>query len=170
MSNGRFSVPVPTNEPIYGYAPGSPERQELKRFAERMSRREFDIPARIGGRKVRTKPYPPWPHFFEDERQEVQNVLEEGKVNYWTGPRGMEFEKKYADWQGSRYAISVATGTAGARGSDHWYFEMAPHAYQELYRLAQQSGRPENLPDLVEDFEKIAKRSKKRPFGPMWKF
>jgi len=54
MSNGRFSVPVPTNEPIYSYAPGSTERQEIKRFLERMSRREFDIPARIGGRKVRT--------------------------------------------------------------------------------------------------------------------
>ena len=54
MSNGRFSVPVPTNEPVCSYAPGSPERQEIKRFLERMSRREFDIPARIGGRKVRT--------------------------------------------------------------------------------------------------------------------
>ena len=31
-----------------------------------------------GGRKVRTKPFPPWPHFFEDEMQEVQKVLEEG--------------------------------------------------------------------------------------------
>jgi dTDP-4-amino-4,6-dideoxygalactose transaminase len=33
-------------------------------------------------------------------------------VNYWTGRRGMEFEKRFAEWQGSQYAISVATGTA----------------------------------------------------------
>ncbi|MCK5732548.1 MAG: DegT/DnrJ/EryC1/StrS family aminotransferase, partial [Candidatus Latescibacteria bacterium] len=29
-----------------------------------------------------------------------------------TGPKGMEFEKKFAEWQGSKYAISVNTGTA----------------------------------------------------------
>ncbi len=39
-------------------------------------------------------------------------MLRSGKVNYWTGKRGMQFEKEFAAWQGSRYAISVATGTA----------------------------------------------------------
>jgi dTDP-4-amino-4,6-dideoxygalactose transaminase len=38
--------------------------------------------------------------------------LKSGKVNYWTGPRGMEFERKFARWQGSRYTISTVTGTA----------------------------------------------------------
>ena len=38
--------------------------------------------------------------------------MRSGKVNYWTGTKGMEFEKKFAEWQGSKYAISVATGTA----------------------------------------------------------
>jgi len=42
----------------------------------------------------------------------VEEVLRSGKVNYWTGPKGMEFEKKFAEWQGSKYAISVNTGTA----------------------------------------------------------
>jgi dTDP-4-amino-4,6-dideoxygalactose transaminase len=42
----------------------------------------------------------------------VVDVLQSGKVNYWTGPKGMEFEKQFARWQGSKYAISVATGTA----------------------------------------------------------
>ena len=42
----------------------------------------------------------------------MEAVLRSGKVNYWTGPKGMEFEKKFAEWQGSKYAISVATGTA----------------------------------------------------------
>ena len=32
--------------------------------------------------------------------------------SYWTGPKGMAFEKRFAEWQGSKYAISVATGTA----------------------------------------------------------
>ena len=31
-------------------------------------------------------------------------MLRSGKVNYWTGPKGMEFEKQFAKWQGSKYA------------------------------------------------------------------
>ena len=54
MANGTFLVPDPCNEPIYDYAPGSPERAALKAQLARMSSRVIDIPARIGGRKVRT--------------------------------------------------------------------------------------------------------------------
>src|ERR1044071_7039043 len=54
----------------------------------------------------------PWPQFDERAIKAVEGVLRSGKVNYWTGKRGMEFEKKVAEWQGSKYAISVATGTA----------------------------------------------------------
>ncbi len=53
-----------------------------------------------------------WPQFDERAIRAVEAVLRSGKVNYWTGPEGMEFEKKFAEWQGSKYAISVATGTA----------------------------------------------------------
>jgi len=65
-----------------------------------------------GGPKVVTNPLPPWPQFDAKAIQAVEAVLRSGKVNYWTGPKGMEFEKKFAEWQGSKYAISVATGTA----------------------------------------------------------
>ncbi len=54
MSNGVFNVPQPRNEPVLSYAPGSPERRELRRQLERMAAREIEIPARIGGRNVRT--------------------------------------------------------------------------------------------------------------------
>jgi len=54
MSNGSFNVPFPTNEPVLGYAPGSPERAELQMVLDKMARRTIDIPARIGGRRVRT--------------------------------------------------------------------------------------------------------------------
>jgi dTDP-4-amino-4,6-dideoxygalactose transaminase len=53
-----------------------------------------------------------WPQFDEAAINAVTTVLRSGKVNYWTGKRGMEFEQKFAEWQGSKYAISVATGTA----------------------------------------------------------
>ncbi len=65
-----------------------------------------------GGSKAVTNKLTGWPQFDENAIKMVEQVLKSGKVNYWTGPRGMEFEKKYAAWQGSKYGISVATGTA----------------------------------------------------------
>ena len=65
-----------------------------------------------GGTKTVTSTKINWPNFDENTIKAVENVLRSGKVNYWTGSKGMEFEKKFVEWQGSKYAISVATGTA----------------------------------------------------------
>ncbi len=65
-----------------------------------------------GGPKAVEGPLPGWPWFSEAAIQGVEEVLRSGKVNYWTGRKGMQFEKTYADWQGSKFAISVANGTA----------------------------------------------------------
>lgn len=65
-----------------------------------------------GGPKTVTSKMVGWPNFSEEAIKAVENVLRSGKVNYWTGSRGREFEEKFAEWQGSKYAISVATGTA----------------------------------------------------------
>jgi len=65
-----------------------------------------------GGPKAVTNKLQGWPQFDENAIKAVEEVLRSGKVNYWTGKRGMEFEKQFAEWQGSKYAISVATGTA----------------------------------------------------------
>jgi 1-pyrroline-5-carboxylate dehydrogenase len=54
MTNGIFNVPIARNEPVLSYASGTPERAILDKTIEKMSRRELDIPARIGGKKVRT--------------------------------------------------------------------------------------------------------------------
>ena len=65
-----------------------------------------------GGPKAVTNTLKSWPSFDEKAIKSVEEVLRSGKVNYWTGKKGMEFEKRFAEWQGSKYAISVATGTA----------------------------------------------------------
>jgi dTDP-4-amino-4,6-dideoxygalactose transaminase len=65
-----------------------------------------------GGPKAVRNKLMGWPRFDDNTIQAVVGVLKSGKVNYWTGPKGMEFEKLYAAWQGSAHAISVATGTA----------------------------------------------------------
>jgi dTDP-4-amino-4,6-dideoxygalactose transaminase len=65
-----------------------------------------------GGPKAVTNPLAGWPQFDDKAISAVTEVLKSGKVNYWTGTKGMDFEKKFAEWQGSKYAISVASGTA----------------------------------------------------------
>lgn len=65
-----------------------------------------------GGAKAVKQKLPGWPQFSEKAIRDVEDVLRSGKVNYWTGKRGMEFERRFAEWQGSKHAISVATGTA----------------------------------------------------------
>jgi len=54
MSNGSFNIPIPSNEPVLDYLPGSPERRDLRDQLRKMSSKVIEIPARIGGRKVRT--------------------------------------------------------------------------------------------------------------------
>jgi len=65
-----------------------------------------------GGPKAVTNKLVMWPQFDEKAIQAAVEVLRSGKVNYWTGRKGMEFERKFAEWQGSRYAIAVSSGTA----------------------------------------------------------
>ncbi len=65
-----------------------------------------------GGPKAVSNRLTIWPQFDENAIRSVEEVLRSGKVNYWTGRRGMEFEQRFAAWQGSKFAVSVATGTA----------------------------------------------------------
>src|SRR4028119_442419 len=54
MSLGYFSYPLPANEPVLNYAPGSPERAALKKALAELKKEEIDIPMYIGGDEVRT--------------------------------------------------------------------------------------------------------------------
>jgi 1-pyrroline-5-carboxylate dehydrogenase len=51
--NGTRRVPPPVNEPVKAYAPGSPERAELKARLAAMASERIEIPLVIGGREVR---------------------------------------------------------------------------------------------------------------------
>jgi 1-pyrroline-5-carboxylate dehydrogenase len=54
MSKGVYNVPIPENEPILAYAPGSPERAELQAMYHELKSKEIDVPMYIGGEEVRT--------------------------------------------------------------------------------------------------------------------
>ena len=54
MSNGFFAIPLPKNEPVLSYAPGSKERIGLKKALEEARSKVLDIPMYIGAEEVRT--------------------------------------------------------------------------------------------------------------------
>ena len=56
-------------------------------------------------------PFSPWPSFTKDEADAVSRVLLSNKVNYWTGHESRKFEKEFAGFAGTDYAIAVGNGT-----------------------------------------------------------
>ena len=54
MSNMLPMPPVPFNEPVLGFQPGSPERAELKAKMKELAAQTIDIPVVIGGKEIRT--------------------------------------------------------------------------------------------------------------------
>ncbi|MCU0189323.1 DegT/DnrJ/EryC1/StrS family aminotransferase, partial [Citrobacter freundii] len=55
--------------------------------------------------------FEPWPSFTIEEADAVKNVLLSNKVNYWTGQECRIFEKEFADFSDTKYAVALANGT-----------------------------------------------------------
>lgn len=56
-------------------------------------------------------PFSPWPSYSAEEIEAVSQVLASNRVNYWTGEKCREFERRFADWTGTKHAIALANGT-----------------------------------------------------------
>lgn len=54
LNNAVLQVPTPINEPVYEYAPGSPERAKLKSALAEMAGQQLEIPLIINGKKLKT--------------------------------------------------------------------------------------------------------------------
>ena len=52
-----------------------------------------------------------WPSFTQEEADAVSRVILSNKVNYWTGQECREFEREFASWCGTEYAVSLHNGT-----------------------------------------------------------
>ena len=97
MSNGFFNVPLPKNEPVLSYAPGSKERAGLKKALEEMRAQVLDIPMYIGGDEVRSgktkRLSPPHDHqhtlanFHEGDASHVEQAINAalGAKELWSG-------------------------------------------------------------------------------------
>lgn len=56
-------------------------------------------------------PFSPWPSFTEEEANCARDIILSNKVNYWTGQECRQFEKEFAGWAESVFAVAVANGT-----------------------------------------------------------
>ncbi|HIF9071212.1 TPA: DegT/DnrJ/EryC1/StrS family aminotransferase [Photobacterium damselae] len=56
-------------------------------------------------------PFSPWPSYTLEEADAINRVLLSNKVNYWTGIECREFEKEFAEWVGTSYAVALSNGT-----------------------------------------------------------
>ena len=56
--------------------------------------------------------FPMWPQFAPETVKDIQEPLLNGKVSYWTGKKGMEFEEAFREWSGAKMAISCTNGTS----------------------------------------------------------
>jgi dTDP-4-amino-4,6-dideoxygalactose transaminase len=64
-----------------------------------------------GGTPACKGPFGPWPYYSEEEISIAASILRSGKVNYWTGEQGRQFEKEFADFCGAKYGVAVANGS-----------------------------------------------------------
>ena len=86
MSTGFYNVPIPKNEPIKSYSPGSPERIELQRTLQELRSTLADLPMIIGGKEVRSgkkvEMYPPHDlahllgSYHQGDKSHVQQAIE----------------------------------------------------------------------------------------------
>jgi len=57
MSNAYFKTPAPVNESVLSYAPGTPEKEALKKKLKELQSKEIEIPLIIGGKEVKDRKY-----------------------------------------------------------------------------------------------------------------
>ena len=86
MSLGYFSYPMPVNEPVLSYAPGSPEKKRLKEVLAELKKTQADIPMYIGSKEVRTNKkaalHPPHEidhvlgYYYEADERHVRQAID----------------------------------------------------------------------------------------------
>lgn len=105
MSNAIFDIPMPVNEPILSYAPGSPEKEALVAAINELKSKEIDAPMWIGGKKITTDNkvamHPP------HERNHVLGYFNQGDKSHVTQAINAALDAK-ADWEAMPYQDRAA--------------------------------------------------------------
>ncbi|UCG27249.1 MAG: L-glutamate gamma-semialdehyde dehydrogenase [Bacteroidales bacterium] len=97
MSQRFYHVPLAENEPVRSYAPGTPEREELKKTIDEARSVQLEVPMVIGGRQVKTgnlvSMHPPHNHghilghYHKGDKKHVQEAIDAALAakEQWTG-------------------------------------------------------------------------------------
>ncbi len=105
MSNAIFDIPVPVNEPVLSYAPGSPEKEALVAALKELKGKEIDAPMWIGGKKITTSHkiamHPP------HEKDHVLGHFNQGEKSHVTQAINSALAAK-ADWEAMPYQDRAA--------------------------------------------------------------
>src|ERR687895_1856579 len=96
--SGVRRVPTPVNEAVRPYAPGSPERAELKARLKQMANERIEIPLVIGGEEVRTGELPQaaMPHDHKHVRADWHKARREDVLRAVDAAR--EAQVEWANW------------------------------------------------------------------------
>ena len=170
MANGFFNVPLPINEPVKGYAPGSKEKLELQQQLKSLKNLELDIPMYIGGKEVRTgktqRISPPHDHqrtighFHAGDKTHVAQAIE-AALAARTAWAEMPWEHraaiflKAADLLAGPYRARINAATMLGQSKNAFqaeidaacelidFFRFNVHFMQEIYKQ-----QPESLPGM----------------------
>ncbi|KAJ3241992.1 1-pyrroline-5-carboxylate dehydrogenase [Chytriomyces hyalinus] len=137
---GRFQVPAVDNEPMYNYAPGSPERRKLQEaLVEMRSQMPFEVPCIVNGEKIFTKdtlnqPLP-FDHkttlasFHNADKNLVEKAIE-GALKAKPAWEAMPYNDraaiflKAADLLAHKYRYKVMAATMLGQGKNAWQAEI----------------------------------------------
>ena len=136
MSNAIFDIPLPVNEPVLSYAPGSPEKEALVAAINELKSVQIDAPMWIGGKKVTTSTkvamHPP------HERNHVLGHFNQGDKSHVKQAIDAALDAK-ADWESMPYqdraaiflkAADLITGPYRAKMNAATMLAQSKNAYQ----------------------------------------
>ena len=133
MNIGYFNYPLPVNEPVKSYGPGSSEKKLLKKAIEELKSVEHDIPAIIGGKEVRSgnkiKMRPPHElshtlgYFHRSSKEQVKQSIDSA-LNAKASWESMNWENraaiflKTADLVAGKYRAHMNAATMLGQGKN----------------------------------------------------
>ncbi len=71
-----------------------------------------DKPALLGGRPIRTEPFPSWPWVRDNDEKLWMDVLRKGRWNRYGGSYAKQFEQTWANALGAKHCLATANGTS----------------------------------------------------------
>lgn len=168
MANGFFQTPIPRNEPVLSYGPGSPEKKEVKQKLAELKSQKIEIPLIIGGEEVQSgnpgECRCPHQHghvlatYQQAESQEVEQAIQAAQ-DAWPKWAAMSWEAraaiflKAADLLAGPFRATLNAATMLGQGKTIFqaeidsacelidFYRFNPYYMQQIYQQQPESAR-----------------------------